>query len=196
MKYFPSVWNISRCSRLADWCLWETVTGARRWSSSSTAWPAVSRGREPVLTTCSRGSTMIMMMIMIMILFNCNLERQDGSGSWRTGRKPWKWKRNNWKWWVRSLVLSLSPYVSTSESRLETCLKNKDTSRHTMPRLHIMISSIITLSVPVSFWHKGIYNRTFSCREANYPYTIKNQRRVSKIPLVGALDATSWFFMA
>ena len=42
--------------------------------------------------------------------------------------------------------------------------------------------------------------------EANYPHAIKNQRGASKIPpigvfcvpkpLVGALDATSWFFMA
>ena len=33
-----------------------------------------------------------------------------------------------------------------------------------------------------SLWHKGAYNRTFPCMEANYPYAIKNQRRASRIP--------------
>ena len=28
----------------------------------------------------------------------------------------------------------------------------------------------------------GAYNRTFPCMEANYPYSIKNQRGASKIP--------------
>ena len=36
-----------------------------------------------------------------------------------------------------------------------------------------------------SLWHKGAYNRTFPCMEANYPYAIKNQRGASKKPLVG-----------
>ena len=27
-----------------------------------------------------------------------------------------------------------------------------------------------------SLWHKGAYNRSFPCMEANYPYAIKNQR--------------------
>ena len=34
-----------------------------------------------------------------------------------------------------------------------------------------------------SLWHKGAYNRTFPCMEANYPYAIKNQRGASKEPL-------------
>ena len=36
-----------------------------------------------------------------------------------------------------------------------------------------------------SLRHKGAYNRTFPCMEANYPYAIKNQRGASKKPLVG-----------
>ena len=30
-----------------------------------------------------------------------------------------------------------------------------------------------------SLWHKGAYNRTFPCMEANYSYVIKNQRGAS-----------------
>ena len=33
----------------------------------------------------------------------------------------------------------------------------------------------------------AVYNRTFPCMEANYPYAIKNQRGASKIPLVGGI---------
>ena len=49
------------------------------------------------------------------------------------------------------------------------------------------ISLVIGLFLPfaVSLWHKGAYNRTFPCMEANYPYAIKNQRGASKKPLVG-----------
>ena len=31
-----------------------------------------------------------------------------------------------------------------------------------------------------SLWHKGAYNRTFPCMEANYTYAIKNQLGASK----------------
>ena len=47
---------------------------------------------------------------------------------------------------------------------------------------------VFCLLLAGSLWHKGAYNRTFPCMEDNYPYAIKNQR--------GALDVTSWFFMA
>ena len=33
--------------------------------------------------------------------------------------------------------------------------------------------------------HQGAYDRTFPCMKANHPSVIKNQRGVSKIPLVG-----------
>ena len=36
-------------------------------------------------------------------------------------------------------------------------------------------------------WHKGAYNRTFPCMEANYPDDIKNQRGASKIPPNGGM---------
>ena len=44
---------------------------------------------------------------------------------------------------------------------------------------------VFCLLLAGSLWHKGAYNRTFPCMEANYPYAIKNQRGASKKPLVG-----------
>ena len=37
-------------------------------------------------------------------------------------------------------------------------------------------SPVFCLLLAGSLWHKGAYNRTFPCIEANYPYAIKNQR--------------------
>merc|ERR1719189_1088759 len=44
---------------------------------------------------------------------------------------------------------------------------------------------VFCLPLAGSLWHKGAYNRTFPCMEANYPCAIKNQRGASKIPLNG-----------
>ena len=41
------------------------------------------------------------------------------------------------------------------------------------------ILGVFCLLLAGSLWHKGAYKRTFPCMEANYPYTIKNQRRAS-----------------
>ena len=50
---------------------------------------------------------------------------------------------------------------------------------------------VFCLLLAGSLWHKGAYNRTFPCMEANYPYDIK---RASKKPLVGGFgcDELSW----
>ena len=59
------------------------------------------------------------------------------------------------------------------------CLCIKNQLRHPKPPYYLLLAG--------SLWHKGAYNRTFPCMEANYPYVIKNQRGASKIPLVGGI---------
>ena len=42
-------------------------------------------------------------------------------------------------------------------------------------RIQSPLQGAFCLLLAGSLWHKGAYNRTFPCMEANYPYVIKNQ---------------------
>ena len=68
-----------------------------------------------------------------------------------------------------------------SEELLQCLLCHKEPAR----RIQSPLLGAFCLLLAGSLWHKGAYNRTFPCMEANYPYAIKNQRGASKKPLVG-----------
>ena len=68
-----------------------------------------------------------------------------------------------------------------SEELLRCLLCHKEPA----PRIQSPLLGAFCLLLAGSLWHKGAYNRTFPCMEANYPYVIKNQRGASKKHLVG-----------
>ena len=79
--------------------------------------------------------------------------------------------------WSRSNEARLSLVESFILLLRQCLLCHKEPAR----RIQSPLLGAFCLLLAGSLWHKGAYNRTFPCMEANYPYAIKNQRGASKV---------------